>query len=199
LPPKVQFSKEQIIDSAFAIASETGMSSLTVRKVAARLGCSVAPIYVNFKNSKELISAVSDKIMQLSWEYSTGSYTDIGFFNIGIGQLLFVRDNPRLYLDLINSEYICSDMAKDAHSDLVDIMMKDEMLEDLSREENQQLLLKMSIFTNGLSMELINENNNLAIEEAITMLEETAHQLIHSYRTNFRESYEPYAEINLPD
>ncbi|MBB6479417.1 TetR/AcrR family transcriptional regulator [Spirochaeta isovalerica] len=198
MPPKVQFSREQIVDTAFNIARESGIASLTVRKVAARLGCSVAPIYVNFNKSDDLIDAVMDKIKQLSWEYSTGSYTDIGFFNIGIGQLLFVRDNPRLFLELVNSDYICSDMEKDVEQQMVDIMMKDRMLDGLSREDNRKLLLQMSIFTNGLSLELLKENSRLSLEGALSILEETAHQLIHSFKTDFRSSFTPYSPINIP-
>ncbi|MBN2658144.1 MAG: TetR/AcrR family transcriptional regulator [Spirochaetales bacterium] len=196
MPPKVQFSKEQIIETALDIARETGIASLTVRKVASSLGCSVAPIYVNFRKSEELIEAVMDRIKKLSWEYSTGSYTDIGFFNIGIGQLLFVRDNPRLFLELVNSDYICSDMEKDVEQQMVDIMMKDEMLDGLSREENRNLLLKMSVFTNGLSLELLKCNSSLSLDEALSLLEETAHQLIHSYKSNFKESFSPYEHID---
>jgi AcrR family transcriptional regulator len=48
MPPKVQFSKEQILDTAFELVAEAGMAALSVRALAKRLGSSVAPIYVNF-------------------------------------------------------------------------------------------------------------------------------------------------------
>ncbi len=105
MPPKVQFSKQQILDAALKISIDSGISTLTVRKLASELGCSVAPIYVNFENSDALIQAVMDQIRKKAWEYSTKSYTDIGFFNIGIGQILFVKDYPLLFLDLLNHDH----------------------------------------------------------------------------------------------
>lgn len=58
MPPKKKFSKEQIVEAAFEIAKEEGMSYITIRKVADRLRSSIAPIYVNFDNVEELISVV---------------------------------------------------------------------------------------------------------------------------------------------
>lgn len=199
MPPKVQFTRDQIIESALSIAKEEGLSSLTVRKVASRLGCSVAPIYVNFENSEELVDAVMEKIKQISWQYATGSYTDIGFFNIGIGQLLFVRDFPRLYIDLFNSRYINTCIPEEVENQMVEIMMKDKFLEGLTREENRNLLIKMSIFTSGLTVAMLDKNNAMPLEKALLLLEETAHQLIHSYRNSFSDSFTPYPGIKIPD
>lgn len=199
MPPKVQFSKEQIIDSAFKIAKDKGISSLTVRKVAAELGCSVAPIYVNFKSSEDLIQALVGKIQEISWKYSTGNYTDTGFFNIGIGQVLFARDYPRLFLDLIRINNQCLEIPEEAMENMVDIMMKDKMLDGLTRQQNRDLLQKMSLFTSGLSITMLNSEKGLTLEKALLLMEETAHQLIHSYQSNFHSSYKPHSQINLPE
>lgn len=197
MPPKTQFSKQQILDTALEISIKNGISSLTVRKLAGELGCSVAPIYVNFANSKALIEAVMNKIRSISWEYSTRSYTEIGFFNIGIGQILFVKDYPRLFLDLLNHDPQCLKMSQDQEQDMVDIMEGDKMLQGLSREQNSDLLLKMSIFTLGLSTTMIKNQELLPIEQALSLLEETAHQFVHSYKGNFMDSYTPYPQIDL--
>jgi AcrR family transcriptional regulator len=95
MPPKVQFSKEQILDTAFELVAEAGMAALSVRALAKRLGSSVAPIYVNFKNTGELMAALERKIIDVVWRYSTREYCTHGFFNIGIGQLLFVQGLPQ--------------------------------------------------------------------------------------------------------
>ena len=197
MPPKVQFSKQQILDAALKISIDSGISTLTVRKLASELGCSVAPIYVNFENSDALIQAVMDQIRKISWEYSTRSYTDIGFFNIGIGQILFVKDYPRLYLDLLNYYHKCLEMPEEQEQHMLDIMEGDKMMEGLSREQNKDILLKMSIFTNGLSITMTKNSNTIPIEKALKLLEETAHQLVFSQKSNFLESYIPYPNINL--
>jgi len=197
MPPKVQFSKQQILDAALKISIASGISTLTVRKLASELGCSVAPIYVNFENSDALIQAVMDKIRKLSWEYSTRSYTDIGFFNIGIGQILFVKNYPRLFLDLLNYYQNCLEMPEEQEQHMLDIMEGDKMMEGLSREQNKDILLKMSIFTNGLSITMTKNSNTFPIEKALKLLEETAHQLVFAQKNNFLESYIPFPNINL--
>lgn len=199
MPPKVQFTKEQIIDSALAIARKEGINSLTVRKVAAELGCSVAPIYVNFKNSDEMLQALIERIGEISWKYSIGEYTKIGFFNIGIGQILFAKDYPLLFMDLMHLNHQCLEVPADALDSMVDIMMKDKMLDGLTREQNADLLQKMSLFTSGLSIAMLKSSQGITLERALTLIEETAHQLIHSYRHNYQDSYTPHPEINLPE
>lgn len=197
MPPKTQFSKQQILDAAIKISSESGISTLTVRKLAGELGCSVAPIYVNFKNTNALIHAVIDQIHTLLLKYITKSYTDIGFFNMGIGQILFVKDYPQLYLDLMDSDHECLKMSKDVEKQMLDIMEKDKMLEGLNRNQNRDLLLKMAIFTEGLSNSITKNSHNITIEDALKLLEETAHQLAYSQKNNFLETYVPYSQINL--
>ncbi|WP_269758384.1 TetR/AcrR family transcriptional regulator [Thalassobacillus sp. C254] len=66
MPPKTKFTKEQIINAAFEIAKSEGIDSITIRKVADRLGSSIAPIYVNFNDVDELKQAVANKVVQLS-------------------------------------------------------------------------------------------------------------------------------------
>lgn len=198
MPPKVQFSKEQIMDSALKIAREEGISSITVRKLAAHMGCSVAPIYVNFKNTEELLNALMERVSRLLWEYSTGDYTDMGFFNIGIGQLLFVRDYPQLFMDLLNASPNCIKRDETVLNQMVDIMMDDKKLEGLTREDNKALLIKMSVFTNGLSLELLKGENLITLDKALILMEETAMQLINSYRIGFHKSFKPSVKINLP-
>ena len=48
MAPKKKYSKEKIIDSAFEVARIEGIDSITIRKVAEKMGSSIAPIYVNF-------------------------------------------------------------------------------------------------------------------------------------------------------
>ena len=143
MPPKAQFSKQQILDAALKISIDSGISTLTVRKIAGVLGCSVAPIYVNFKNTDSLLQAVMDQIRTILWKYSTKSYTDIGFFNIGIGQILFAKDYPFLFLDLLNHDDNCLEIPKEQEERMLDIMEEDSMLEGLSRKQNRDLLLKI--------------------------------------------------------
>ena len=80
---------------------------------------------------------------------------------------------------------------------MLDIMERDKMLEGLSRKQNKDILLKMSIFTYGLSITMTKNSNTIPLEKALKLLEETAHQLVFSQKHKFLESYIPHSNINL--
>ena len=54
MPPNFKFTKEEILKSALDIIREKGMSALTARSLAAKLGCSVKPIFGLFRNMEEV-------------------------------------------------------------------------------------------------------------------------------------------------
>ncbi|MBN2616782.1 MAG: TetR/AcrR family transcriptional regulator [Spirochaetales bacterium] len=186
MPPKVQFSKEQILNAAFDLVINKGIDALSVRVLAKELGCSVAPIYINFKNTKELFNAVMGKVGEVVWKYSTKNYTKHGFFNIGIGQLLIAKDYPILFKDLVIKCPEAINMDKTTWNKMVDIMESDEMLKGLNREQCSTILNKMALQTSGLSVALANKNSGITIEDAFLIMEETASQLIYAEQHNFK-------------
>ncbi|MDA3845023.1 MAG: helix-turn-helix domain containing protein [Vallitaleaceae bacterium] len=198
MAPKVQFTKEELVETAFQLAIEEGLAKLTVRKVATRLGCSVAPIYVNFSNANDLNQAVLEKIATTVWGYLTKSYTDIGFLNMGIGQILFAKDYPRLFNDLMVSGENCMDLSESDQNRMLDIMGEDSILEGFTREDNASLLLKMSLFTHGISSSIANGliPKPFHINDLVDLLDETGFQLIASMRSDYEFKPHPKKYIN---
>lgn len=58
MPPKFLFTKEEIISAAVEVVRENGADGLTARALAAKLGCSVKPIFGAFKNMEEVRTEV---------------------------------------------------------------------------------------------------------------------------------------------
>ena len=54
MPPRFKFTKHEITKAALNITKESGVSGLTARALAARLGCSVKPVFGLFKNMAEV-------------------------------------------------------------------------------------------------------------------------------------------------
>ena len=52
--PKQKITKEMVVDAAFELAREGGMERVQVKPIAARLGCSVQPIYSYCRNMEGL-------------------------------------------------------------------------------------------------------------------------------------------------
>ncbi|WP_062110221.1 TetR/AcrR family transcriptional regulator [Bacillus niameyensis] len=157
MPPKKKFSKQQIVEAAFEIAKEEGMSNITIRKVAERLGSSIAPIYVNFNNVEELISEVMKKIIELSHQLIEEVDSGQPFHDIGVASLRFARDYPVLFRDFVmkQNDYI-QNYDQDMGHDLIKKMQEDSDLQGLSNEELKTVFLKMRIFTTGLSVMIAN-------------------------------------------
>jgi len=55
MPPKVKFSKEAIIGTALQLVREEGMSSLTARALAEKLGATPRVIFGQFANQRLLV------------------------------------------------------------------------------------------------------------------------------------------------
>ncbi|MEH7238558.1 TetR/AcrR family transcriptional regulator [Bacillus sp. JJ1562] len=153
MAPKKKFSKQQIIEAAFEIAKKEGMSNITIRKVADHLGSSIAPIYVNFNNVDELAEAVMQKVFELSYQLLSEENSGKPFHDIGVASLRFAKEYPVLFRDFVmNQNNYTQNYNQDMGQGLVEQMKGDEDLEAFSDEELMTILLKMRIFTTGLSI-----------------------------------------------
>lgn len=65
--------------------------TITVRIIAAKLGCSVAPIYVNFETIDELVEAVMQKVNVISASILTEMTGKSSFENLGKASLKFTQ------------------------------------------------------------------------------------------------------------
>ena len=50
MPPRVKFSREEIVQAALDVAREKGADAMTTRDIAARLGVSTQPIFTYFRS-----------------------------------------------------------------------------------------------------------------------------------------------------
>ena len=99
--PKTKFTREQIIDAAFEIARTEGIESITMRKIAEKMGSSVAPIYVNFKNVDELNEALIEKIISISRQLLMEENTGNPFYDIGNASLRFAMEYSVIFRDMV--------------------------------------------------------------------------------------------------
>jgi AcrR family transcriptional regulator len=151
LPPKQQFTKEQILKTAFEILRTEGKDGLTARNIANKLGSSVGPIYSQFSNIEELDEAVMKMGLDLMEDYSKRKWSDIPFLNMGAGFVCFARDEPTLF------DICCKGGPTEISSNRLDPrtlgrMRQDEMLMDFSDEDLASIYRKMSIFAYGMAV-----------------------------------------------
>ncbi|WP_407356094.1 TetR/AcrR family transcriptional regulator [Methanolobus sp. WCC5] len=156
MPARTKFNKEDIVEAAFAIAKEEGLSGITARSVARRLDCSVAPIYVNFTTIDDLIAAVVERVFAMSGDLLSRQEGPHLFENIGKASLSFAREYPVLFREIVmqNNPHMASN--ESFQDEMAKALAGDEGMYGLSLDERKRLLLKMRIFQTGLSVMVAN-------------------------------------------
>lgn len=183
--PKVKFSKEQIVEAAFEIAKAEGIDNITIRKVAEKLGSSVAPIYVNFNDMDELKAALIPKVMEISQQILATQSTGSPFLDIGMASLQFAKEYSVLYRDLVmKSNSYMSNYDQDLGGILVEQMKEDAELRGFDEEELQTMLFKMRVFQVGLSVMVANGllPREITDQDLMELLESSAEDVISTAR-----------------
>ena len=97
MPPKFKFTRDDIIDAAFAIVRRCGWSALTTRALAEALQSSARPIYSYFKSISELEEEVVKKAVDLLYRTMTRQHTGDPWHDHGIGYVLFAMEEKALF------------------------------------------------------------------------------------------------------
>ncbi len=156
MPPKPKFNKETIVEAAYEIALEKGLSAITARSVANRLGSSVAPIYVNFVTIEDLTTAVVGRVFTITDELVAKYKGSNLFENMGKASLEFARAYPVLFRELTMepNPYMASyDTVEDS---ILEGLVEDESMRGLPLGERRRLLFKMRVFQLGLAAMVAN-------------------------------------------
>lgn len=181
--PKVRFTREQIIDAAFEIARTEGIDSITMRKIAKKIGGSVAPIYVNFKNIDELNEALMERIIRISRQLLMEENTGNPFRDIGTASLRFAVEYSVIFRDLvIKSGKYMQGYDEKMMPALIEEMQKDPELKGFTIDEIKTILLKMRIFQLGLSVMAANSllSKEYNMQDMMEILSSTADDVIMS-------------------
>ena len=105
MPPKAKFSREEIIEAAFAIVREYGADALTARALAEKLGSSARPIFTVFQSMEEVQEAVLASAKTLYKQYvERGLKENPAFKGVGTQYILFSINEPKLFQLLFMTE-----------------------------------------------------------------------------------------------
>ncbi len=151
MPPKTSVTREMVLRSSLDLVRENGLSELTARNIAQKLGCSTAPIYSTFSNMDELGNEVMDRAKDQLVEYTRKRYTDHIFLDQGIGITFFARDHPVLYRELFMETSRFVHLHEEMERELRGGFSDDDHYRDLSVDTAEKLREKMGIFTHGLA------------------------------------------------
>ena len=100
MPPKVKFTREQIITAALNVTRKDGIVGLTARGLAAELGSSAKPIFGLFQNMEEVqkeVIAAANTLYQsyISRGMTEGKYPP--YKASGIAYIQFAKEEKELF------------------------------------------------------------------------------------------------------
>ena len=98
MPPRVKFTKEEIVEAALRVTREGGIDSLTARSLAAELGASTRPMFTYFETVDELKHEVHEAAKGIYKTYiERGLAEPVPFLGVGQNTIRFAREEPALF------------------------------------------------------------------------------------------------------
>ncbi len=182
---KNSFTKDAFIDAAFKIVRTKGWNKLSARSLAKELSCSTMPIYSYLKSMKSLYEELRKKSIDLLIAYQKTPRTGQKFFDMGVGYILFAKQEKNLFRFLHDRKgeegdhEIKKRIREFAFKNLIENMKEDPILEGVEDQKLKNLLTKMWIFVHGLAF-LINNSafENDDEDTVMDMVKETGKLLI---------------------
>ncbi len=150
----MNFSKDIIVDQAVELVREKGWSALSARSLAARIGCSVMPIYSAVGSMDAVKREVVDACVELAMRRGEQSYTDCRYVNHGVGFITFARDEANLFLALIRHGVSYGGFDR-YHSFLRDLAHADPRFAELTECQVDTLFERHWVYTFGLAVSFI--------------------------------------------
>ena len=100
MPPKFKFTREEITQAALKVTRQNGMSGLTARALAEKLGCSSKPIFGLFRNMEEVQQEVMRGAQALYQSYlkedmEKGKYPP--YKASGMAYIRFAKEEKELF------------------------------------------------------------------------------------------------------
>ena len=118
---KKRFSIDDIIGAAFEIVRVEGMANLTARAVGRALNASTMPVYSHVKAMREIEEAVVRRAWETLAVYQATSRSGDIYVDIGLGYVLFAKNEPHLFA------CIHSDAYRDINTALGDINFENHL------------------------------------------------------------------------
>ncbi len=176
MPPKVRYTKEQIVAIAYEMVRRDGEDSLTARNLAAALKTSTAPIFTAFSGIEEVRETVIERAKALYRRYSEeGLSMDPPFKGAGLKYIQFAKDEPKLFQLLFMrgnegealSHYMPSgyEQEKAVRDSVSEVYRMDE-------EKARRIYNHLSVYSHGLAVLYVQGRAVFSDEDVSRMLSE---------------------------
>ena len=173
---KESITKEDIVNAAFSILQEEGITQVTARKLAAKAGCSTQPIFRIYKNMDELIEELFGKACTFFQEYyqQVLRQTVTPFVHLGFVYIKFAEEHKRLFQFIFLSEERFGRSMYDLVNGSEGYVSKEIQTATSQGCKNaSNLFMKMWIFIHGAACMTLTGDYDLSDEVTIQMLKDS--------------------------
>lgn len=173
MAPKTKIHKEDVVRAAYEITIERGIEAATAKAIAAKLNCSIQPVYWIFENMENLRLAV---IEEATKEYNKYLLTEIPglvrYKNIGWNYIRFAKERPELFKLLYMTERHKNIDIVDSNLDenkayIISVIRESYGLSDA---DANRLYVEMWLFSHGIATMLVTKTVKLSDTEISEML-----------------------------
>jgi len=155
MPPKARIDKQAALQAAFELVREEGLSGVTARNIARRLGCSTQPIFRIWESmdalKQDLFAYANEQFAQYLMQPSTEGNE---FFTIGLRYVQYAKEEPSLFMMMFMSGAVESDNLIElftSDADNIEIMKTIPAFAVCTSEQIKDLFVKIAIFTHGMA------------------------------------------------
>lgn len=173
MPPKFKFTKEEIISAALDITRQKGISAVTARALASKLGSSVKPIFGHFENMQQLQLEVLNAANELYTNYINqsmlqGKYPP--YKASGMAYICFAKEEKELFKLLFMRDR-SNENIEERREDIrpiLDVIMKNL---NINEDEAYVFHLQQWVYVHGIATMIATNYlqwDSLFIEKALT-------------------------------
>ena len=152
MPPKFLYTREEILRAALEVIREKGASGLTARALAARLGCSVKPIFGLFRNMEEVWQETIRAAGALYRERAareTAEHRYPPYKAAGMAYIRFAREERELFKLLYMRDRTGEDVQEDENTEELLALIRQST--GLDRETARLFHLEMWAYVHGIA------------------------------------------------
>ena len=152
MPPKPRFTREEITEAAYKIASVKGIDAVMAREVGKALGSTARPIFTVFTGMDELKEAVRALAQKRCLEYLSGAFEYApAFKEFGMRWVRYALEQPHLF-SLVFSDAGSPAEIKEIFGPLTERVISSAVSEySLTPEHAKALMDRMTVFSTGIA------------------------------------------------
>ena len=178
---KESITIDMISETAFQMAREEGVESVTARKLAAKTGCSTQPIFRVYKNMEELWTAIYDRSVDyfMSYYEAYPQVSQVPFARMGMAYISFAKEEKNLFRLLFDSDQREGIQKKSMYEILNG--KKANVVSEINRAKAEgckdpgEMFMRIWLFVHGAACMMLTGDNDLTQEEMLQLIMRSYH------------------------